>query len=109
MGSGVPADMAVGGIDGSSALACVVGRLDPGLALLVEGGRYAWPMAGVKMGRVETVDSIFVKEVTVESCMRWSDPEPVQPRGGGRIPAGCRECYQSRAPCRHSPQPQNTN
>lgn len=69
VGSGVPADMVVGGIDGSSPLACVVGRLDPGLALLVEDGRYVWPMAGVKLGRVETVESIFVKEVTVESCM----------------------------------------
>ncbi len=69
VGSGVPSDTAVGGFDGSSSLACVVCIMDPGLGFRVVGGRYVWPMAGVKLGSVETVESILVKEVTVESCV----------------------------------------
>lgn len=52
----------------SSSLICVVCMLDPGLGVLLAGGRYVWPIAGVKLGTEERAESILFKEFTVESC-----------------------------------------
>ena len=62
-GKGVPPP----GIGVPSLLACVAGRLEPGVKFLFTGGKYVWPSEGVKVGREDAVESSFVREVTVES------------------------------------------
>ena len=55
------------GIGVPSLLAWVAWRLEPGVRFFGTGGRYVWPSEGVNLGREETVESSFVREVTVES------------------------------------------
>lgn len=58
----------VSGIGVVSLLACVACRLPAAEEVgLGTGGMYVYPSAGVKIGRVEAEESIFVRELTVES------------------------------------------
>ena len=41
----------------------------PDAGAFCDGGRYVLPSEGVKTGNAEAVDSSFVRQVTVESCM----------------------------------------
>ena len=61
-------DACVSGIGVLSMLVCVACRLVVVETDFGTGGMYVYPSAGVKMGSAAAVDSILVRDVTVESC-----------------------------------------
>lgn len=67
----------VSGMGVVSLLVCVVCKLPAAVEVdLGTGGMYVWPRAGVKMGRVEAVESILVRDVTVDNCSLLASRSP---------------------------------